>query len=339
MKKAFIIKIVLIILLFGSNICFSGEKRYNRELEFGDSNAKKVLQINGNGNIDISGYKGDKVLISADVNIFEENDEVTEKTKGLKKISSAGFNIINNKKENSIIIFRPFDGIDLNIKVPNNVTLKLGNGPVMQNQVYINRNEELKKIKKQTKEIRKQIREQNRQMVKNMQNGFHIPQIPDIPVIYSFGQASGIINGDVYIKNFSGTIEVNTVNGSINAENIKGEANVSTVSGNINVSFKALNKDSALYFSTVSGEIDITLPKDIKADILAKTMKGDVYSGFDGDIIPGNDMEDKTDESASQKFFMTAYYSNYITTRINGGGDSSVYLNTMNSNIYIRKGE
>jgi hypothetical protein len=50
-------------------------------------------------------------------------------------------------------------------------------------------------------------------------------------------------------------------------------------------------------------------------------------------------MEDKTDESASQKFFMTAYYSNYITTRINGGGDSSVYLNTMNSNIYIRKGE
>ena len=327
MKKGFIIKIVLIIILSGSSTCFSGEKQYNRGLEFGDSGAVKVLQINGNGNINISGYNGDRVLISADENIFKEDNEVTEKTKGLKKISSVGFNIINNKKENTIIILRPFDGVDLNVKVPNNMTLKLGNGNaiqnnIIQNQAFINRNRGVKEIKNQIQEIRKQTREMKKQLREKN----------------SFGYASGIINGDIYINNFSGTIEASTVNGDISAGNIKGEANVSTVGGDIDVSFKAVSKDSALYFSTVNGEIDITLPKDVKADILARTMKGDVYSGFDGDIIPGNDMADKAEGSSYQYSSRTAYYSNFITTRINGGGNS-VYLNTINGNIYIRKGE
>ena len=59
----------------------------------------------------------------------------------------------------------------------------------------------------------------------------------------------------------------------------------------------------------------------------------------DREDIVGEEMEDKTDESVSQNIYNAYFNSNYVTTRINGGGHSSVYLNTIDGNIYIRKGE
>jgi DUF4097 and DUF4098 domain-containing protein YvlB len=148
---------------------------------------------------------------------------------------------------------------------------------------------------------------------------------------------AGILEGDVNIKDFSGTVEVNTVQGSINAENIRGEVFASSVDGDVRVIFAELKKDRALYFSSVDGDIDLTIPKDTKADIMAKTMDGDVYSGFDGEVTVGREIDDDTATPESQNNFSRLFQSNYITTRINGGGQA-IYLNTIDGNVYIRKG-
>jgi hypothetical protein len=100
MKNNMIIKMTIIFLLLNSNICLSGEKQFNNELEFGNPSAKRILQIGGNGDLNITGYNGSKVIVSAKDNIFEESDETIEKAKGLKKIRGGGFNIINNRKDN-----------------------------------------------------------------------------------------------------------------------------------------------------------------------------------------------------------------------------------------------
>ena len=56
----------------------------------------------------------------------------------------------------------------------------------------------------------------------------------------------------------------------------------------LKIVFNKLSKDNALYFSTVNGEIDITLPKGTAADIMAKALNGDVYSGFEGETTTEN---------------------------------------------------
>ena len=66
-------------------------------------------------------------------------------------------------------------------------------------------------------------------------------------------------------------------------------------------------------------------------------MEGDVYSGFDGDVVVGKEIDDDTATTESQNNFSKIFQSNYITTRINGGGQE-IYLNTINGNVYIRKG-
>lgn len=355
MKKNMIIKMAIILFLISSNICFAQGKEYNNELEFGDQSAKRVLQIGGNGDLHITGYKGNKVVISADENIFEESDNRDEKARGLKKIRGGGFNIINNKKENTIFISRPvYKNIDLNIMVPDGITLKLGNGidKKSQNLKKLNNDSEAQKgeLKERAEELKKQVEdikeketqlkafEKSMRIIQKMQEKFYVPApAPGVSESNRYAHSTGIIDGDISITGFTGVVEVNIVNGDIIAENISGEAVASTVNGDINVSFRMLNKNSALYFSTVNGDIDITLPKEIKADILARTMGGDVYTGFDVDLIYGNQMDNKKGD-ASQNFYNPYYNSNFITARINGGGNS-VYLNTIDGNIYIRKGE
>ena len=124
----------------------------------------------------------------------------------------------------------------------------------------------------------------------------------------------------------------------INAENIDGEVLASTVEGDINITFNKLNKDRTLYFSTVNGDIDITFPKGTNANIMVRTMEGDVYSGFDGEVTLGKETEDETATTKSQNNFSNIFQSNYIATKINGGGQE-IYLSTIDGNVYIRKGE
>jgi hypothetical protein len=342
MKNNMIIKMTIILFLISYSICLAKEKEYNNELEFGDPSSKKVLQIGGNGDLNITGYKGNKVIISTDENIFEESDDINEKARGLKKIRMGGFNIINDKKENTILIVRPVHkNVDLNIMVPNGITLKLGNG-------FGLKNENLKTLNKKAIEQNEyELKEDDTvdvdvdigkslQTEQKMQKNIYI-KVPKIHVTSKFSQSNGIIDGDISIKDFTGVVEVNTVNGDIIAENISGEAVASTVEGDLKISFITLNKDRDQYLSTVNGDVDITLPTEVKADILARTMDGDVYTGFDVDLTYGNQLEDRKGD-VPQYPYNPYYNSNIITAHINGGGNK-VYLNTINGNIYIRKGK
>jgi hypothetical protein len=137
-------------------------QRFDSELEFGTV-CKRVLQIGGNGDLHISGYKGNKVVISADENIFEESNNRDEKARGLKKIHGGGFNIINNKKENTIFISRPvYKKVDLNIMVPNGITLKLGNGIDKKSQNLKKLNNDSEAQKGELKERQKSLKNSRR---------------------------------------------------------------------------------------------------------------------------------------------------------------------------------
>jgi hypothetical protein len=323
MKKSFITKLIAILFILSPAVCFSKEKTYSYELEFGNPKAQKVVQIGGSGDINITGYNGDKLLISANEDIFHEDNESDEKTKGLKKLGGGGFNITNDKEENCIAISRSIVGrkIDLDIKVPNGITLRLGSGHNSKQMDF---------------KLKKEDSEKDNPMPEGEHKLFFSKIGPDPDTFESMG-GSGIIAGNILIKDLTGTIEINTIQGNIDVENIKGEVVASSVQGNLKVIFDKLSKDNALYFSTVNGEIDITLPKGTAADIMAKTLNGNVYSGFDGETTTENVVNEKTGTAALQNIVNTFFHSNYITSKINGGGQD-IYLSTINGNIYIRKG-
>jgi hypothetical protein len=320
MKTYLFTLIIVILTIAGTHDCFSKENRYNQTVEFGNPEVKGILLINGNGNIDITGYNGDKILVSSGKNTFREDEEFDEKAKGLKKIGGTGFNIVNNKKDNIIIIYRSMESIDLDIKVPNNIILKLGNGHGGPKDGNFDR-------------AGKTLYSFFSNRMKGESNF-----ISEILGSSFMGAFSGIGEGNVNIRDFSGTVEINVLEGNINAENFRGDIAANTTEGDIKIVFRGMKNERPLYLSTIEGDIDIELPANTKAEIMAKTMEGDVYSGFDSEVLLGRESEDGKGSSIPQNIMENIFQSNNVIARINGGGQK-IYLSTIEGSIYIRKGK
>jgi exonuclease VII small subunit len=365
MKKTFSVIIGISIFLLNINQPAAKDNKYNYEVEFGSSKEDRILQFNGNGNVNIVGYNGKKILLSSDENVFED-DEANEKAKGLRKIGGGGFNIINSKEENVIIVARPVHKeIDLDVKVPNNITLKFGTGVVKPSNFHLSKvltigpdfekkakefEKHTKEFEKHTKELEKQAEELEKKSEKlRTQTIIIAPEAEEyvreaqkfiggaVKMIMP-APSNGIIEGDITINDFKGLVEASTIQGNITVNNMDGMVLANTVEGDINVTFRKLSDDKELYISTVNGDIDITLPKNANADVMAKTIEGDVYSGFDGAVIYGKKLDSEKSAADSQSLYGNMFRSDYITTRINKGGQE-VYLNTINGSIYIRKGD
>jgi hypothetical protein len=315
MKKVLFINAMLFFIISIADLSFSEENKYNIELEFGSSPAERVLQFLGIEHVRITGYSGSKVLLSSTENIFQnENDIVNEKAKGLIKIRGGGFKINNNKQKNILTISSPPDkNINLDVKVPNNITIKFGNDFIEQ------------AIEKRTSD-----KPYNNISPLQPRTSQKIP----VPPLAASGISNGILDGEVSIKDFSGIVEASTLDGNIIIENMEGEIIANSVRGNINIIFKKLKKDRSLYFSTVSGDIDVTFPKDTDADIMISSVQGEIYSGFAFDF---NDRREATEEKIKSQNPDNINTSNYILTKINNGGQK-IYLNTISGTVYIRKG-
>ena len=100
------------------------------------------------------------------------------------------------------------------------------------------------------------------------------------------------------------------------------------------VTFTSVTPDTPMSFSTLNGEIDVTLPTNINATIKMKTDNGEIYSDFEIELQAAGGQE-IVDESRGDRNRIRI--DKTITGNINGGGPE-FQLTTFNGNIYIRKG-
>lgn len=87
------------------------------------------------------------------------------------------------------------------------------------------------------------------------------------------------VNGEVLATGLQSEVEANTVNGKIKVATTD-LARAHTVNGGIEVSMGAATWDGQLEFSTVNGEIDLTMPQGVNADVKASTVNGGISTSF-----------------------------------------------------------
>ncbi len=141
-------------------------------------------------------------------------------------------------------------------------------------------------------------------------------------------------NGDIVVENVNGEIEVNNHNGSLKLSGVSGVVVASTFNGEVTVNFTKVAPDKPMSFSTWNGDIDVTFPADIKANVKMKSERGDIYSDYEIKITatPPSAVEDKRKEGGKYRISIGEYTSGTI----NGGGPEFQF-NTFNGNIFIRK--
>ena len=155
-----------------------------------------------------------------------------------------------------------------------------------------------------------------------------------VPVNTSL-KLSCINGGDIVVDRISGEIEVNNTNGGVKLTNVSGSVIAHALNKNVVVKLNQVTPDKSMAFTSLNGDIDVTLPADAKARVKMKTDNGEIYTDFDIKLDASGSKPIVEDGRATHgKYRVHVDHAMYGT--INGGGPE-MRFETFNGNIYIRK--
>ena len=154
----------------------------------------------------------------------------------------------------------------------------------------------------------------------------------EIPKNFSL-KISTINKGKIYVENVNGTMDVSNINGSITLKDISGSVSADALNKDITVNFLKVTPNEPMAFSSLNGDIDITFPKSLKADIKVKSDRGEIYTDFDLKAKPSEAQITKGSESKGNAFRVKV--EKWITGSINGGGPEILFKN-FNGDVIIR---
>ncbi|MES2329335.1 MAG: hypothetical protein V4539_06995 [Bacteroidota bacterium] len=138
-------------------------------------------------------------------------------------------------------------------------------------------------------------------------------------------------NGDVTVKNVTGTLRVTNVNGAIDIANAKGTTSAHTINGDLTVSY-ASNPPEASSFNTLNGKLTVMFQPNLSADLQFKSMNGGFYTDFDSQVLAPTLVKNEEKRSGG-----TMYRLKKDTQIRIGSGGKQLKFETLNGNIYIKK--
>lgn len=151
----------------------------------------------------------------------------------------------------------------------------------------------------------------------------YVMKVPrQVSVLYKETNWAG--GGGITVSNIDGDLEIKTNNGNITLNNVTGPVVANSTSGEVKAVFSGLNQGKPTAISTISGEVDITLPVAVKSDLKLRSINGEMYTDFDLGVKNSKDGMAKVGGASN------------VEGAINGGG-VEMSINTISSNIYIRK--
>ena len=156
-------------------------------------------------------------------------------------------------------------------------------------------------------------------------------------------QLSLVNGGDIVVERVEGDIEVNNVNGGIRLTDVAGSVVAHSVNGGVVATVRQVATQKAMAFTSLNGDVDVTLPASLKANLKLRSDQGDVYTDFDvvttsspvSASQPGQD-RGRSSDAAKGKYRLRVDRSIYGT--VNGGGPE-IELRTFNGDVFLRKGK
>lgn len=88
------------------------------------------------------------------------------------------------------------------------------------------------------------------------------------------------VSGDVAVERMHGGLSVADVSGAVNADGVEGSLDLSTTSGAITASVVTVKPGQRTHLTSVSGDIEVTVPKKAGLDVTASSVSGDFSSNF-----------------------------------------------------------
>ncbi len=136
--------------------------------------------------------------------------------------------------------------------------------------------------------------------------------------------------------NVEGEIEANNLNGSVTLTNVSGVVVAHSLNGAVVTQMEKVTPDKPMSFSTLNGDIDVTLPAVIKATVKIETQQGSIYSDFDIDLDK-NPRQPTVEDGRKEGGKYRIVFDKGVVGSINGGGPKSSSRRSTEAFIF-RKG-
>ncbi|RDY58699.1 DUF4097 family beta strand repeat-containing protein [Flagellimonas nanhaiensis] len=142
---------------------------------------------------------------------------------------------------------------------------------------------------------------------------------------------STVNDGNILVNGVNGEMEISNVNGEITLQDVSGSASADTVNGDVKVNFNSIESGANMAFSSLNGDLDITFPSSLKADVKAKSDMGEVFTDFEMEVSETKPEVSKNENSGTYKVSV----EQWVRGKINGGGPEMIFK-TFNGDILIR---
>jgi DUF4097 and DUF4098 domain-containing protein YvlB len=146
---------------------------------------------------------------------------------------------------------------------------------------------------------------------------------------------STVNDGDITVERVDGDIEVNNVNGAVTLTNVSGAVIAHALNETLKASLVRVS-DKPMSFSSLNGDLDITLPASLKANVRLESSNGEVYTDFAVDVQPAT-LTSKAEDNRGKGGKYRLEIEKAVTGKINGGGPE-IRFKTFNGSIKLHKG-
>lgn len=146
--------------------------------------------------------------------------------------------------------------------------------------------------------------------------------------------ASTVNGGEIAVSGLSGELVLHNTNGGIKVAGVTGPVNASTVNGDVSVKFGPAMATAAMAFSTLNGDVELTLPADARVNVVLRSDNGDIYSDFD---VALERKAPKVEEDRKKGRYRIAV-ARELAGKIGGGGPE-LFLKTFNGDLLLHRTE
>lgn len=138
--------------------------------------------------------------------------------------------------------------------------------------------------------------------------------------------------GDISVGEIEGELDLQNTNGAITATGIRGWVVAHTTNGDVRVTFDRIQADKPMSFVTFNGDVDITFPGGLKADLRLKTDRGEIFTDFEFRLQEDGPQVRQEREGGRYRVRLDQEVRATI-----GGGGQEIYFKTWQGSIYVRK--
>jgi hypothetical protein len=139
----------------------------------------------------------------------------------------------------------------------------------------------------------------------------------------------GSTPGAVTVRGLEGDLEVHVEAGDVTLSDVAGSVIAHSTSGSVLATVKRVTPDRPMAFTSYSGNVDVTLPRSIRADLILRSGLKDVFTDFELVRKPGA-------PAGGQAGGFRQRGNQGVRATVNGGGPE-LELRTYAGNVYLRK--